>query len=115
MGLPCVRCGTTTAGDGWCPSCLAVPEPDGETQARRAAAPAAPLTVSVGHRASRSQITFGPLGRTLWSAGIVALPVPFLVLSDGLSGWGLAALWWGVVTPWSLRDLWRSGRRSRRA
>lgn len=113
MGLPCVRCGTATAGDGWCPVCLTAPVPDAES-ARRHTAAAAPLTAQVGRRTSRSQITFAPVGRTVWTLAILAVPVPFLWISDGFAGWGLAALWWGVVTPWSLRDLWRSGRRTRR-
>lgn len=113
MGQPCLRCGTTTAGDGWCPTCLTSPVPDAES-ARRQTVVAAPLTTQVGRRTGRSQITFGPVGRTVWTLAILVVPVPFLVLSDGFAGWGLAALWWGVVTPWSLRDLWRSGRRTRR-
>ncbi|HEX7353326.1 MAG TPA: hypothetical protein VF288_00650 [Mycobacteriales bacterium] len=102
-----------TAADGWCPVCLAAPAA-GDDVVRRQAPAAAPLTAQVGHRAGRSQTTFGPVGRALWTIGILLVPVPFLVLSEGLAGWGLAALWWGVVTPWSLRDLWRSGRRRKR-
>lgn len=110
MGYPCVRCGTTTAADGWCPDCLTAPAPDAGPPRLPVTAPVARLE---GRRTDRSQITFGPLGRALWTLGILAVPVPFLWLSDGLAGWGLAALWWGVITPWSLRDLWRSGRRTR--
>ncbi|MGH3745540.1 MAG: hypothetical protein ACRDTP_11835 [Mycobacteriales bacterium] len=102
-----------TAADGWCPACLTAPAPDAD-RAPRHTAVAAPLTTQVGGRAGRSQITFGPIGRSLWTFGILVVPVPFLWISDGYAGWGLAALWWGVVTPWSLRDLWRSGRRTRR-
>lgn len=113
MGLPCARCGTATAGDGWCPTCLTPAEADAGPAPRQAAAPS-PLTTQVGRRTGRSQITFGPVGRTVWTLAILAVPVPFLWISDGFAGWGLAALWWGVITPWSLRDLWRSGRRTRR-
>lgn len=113
VSLPCVRCGTATAADGWCPLCLTAPAPAGDAAPPRPAGTVT-LTRHEGRRTDRSQVTFGPVGRTLWTLGVLALPVPFLVISDGLAGWGLAALWWGVVTPWSLRDLWRSGRRTRR-
>lgn len=111
MGPPCVRCGTATAADGWCPVCLTAPSVP-EASPRAATGPAA--TRPVGRRTDRSQVTFGPVGRSLWSAAVLAVPVPFLWFSEGLAGWGLAGLWWAVITPWALRDLWRSGRRTRR-
>lgn len=69
------------------------------------------VTARSGRHTDRSSITFGPVGRTLWTLSIVALPLPLLAFGGGFTGWGFAALWWSTVTPWALRDLWRSGRK----
>jgi hypothetical protein len=107
MALPCLACGGDTAADGWCARCLTMPAPPDPDRAVRMT-PAVATTLPVTRRkGAKSEITFGPLGRTLWTMGIVVVPVPFLVFSDGLAGWGLAGMWWGVITPWSMRDLWR--------
>jgi hypothetical protein len=71
------------------------------------------MTTPTGRHTDRSALTFGPVGRTLWTICILVPPAPILYLSDWFAGWGFAALWWGVITPWAMRDLWRSGRKRR--
>jgi hypothetical protein len=64
--------------------------------------PAAPST----SRWTRSATTFGPVGRTVGT--LVLLTVGVWLAIFALVG---AAVWWFVVVPWALRDLWRPGRR----
>ena len=68
-------------------------------------------TAVVGTRYGRSATSFGLVGRLAWTALVIAPPVPFLLISLGFVGWSFAGIWWGVVTPWAMRDLWRSGHR----
>ncbi len=113
MDLPCVTCGAPTARDGWCPSCLTpATTPVGPTF-RPPQTLGAPVTTYEGRRNAKSSLTFGPVGRVLWTIGIIAPPALILWWTELWAGFGFAALWWGVVTPWALRDLWRSGRRRR--
>jgi hypothetical protein len=64
--------------------------------------PAAPPS----SRWSRSATTFGPVGRMVGTVLLLTVGVWLAVFA--LVG---AAVWWFVVVPWALRDLWRPGRR----
>ena len=57
-------------------------------------------------RWARSSTTFGPVGRMLGTVLLLAVGAWLTVFA--LVG---AAVWWFVVVPWALRDLWRRGRR----
>ena len=73
--------------------------------------PPKPAAAPVG-RWAKSEVSFGPVGRVLCTLLLVAVGVWFLTVSIfGLIG---AGLWWLVVTPWALRDLWRPVARNRR-
>lgn len=115
MELTCLACGAPTARDGWCPRCLtAAPPAPADAPARVAAA--AMVISRTGQHTDRSSITFGPVGRVgrvLWTVAIVSPPALVLWFTTLFAGWGFALLWWGVITPWALRDLWRSGRKRR--
>jgi hypothetical protein len=53
-----------------------------------------------------SATTFGPAGR-LVGTGLVLAVGGWLLWANPIG----AALWWVVVTPWVLRDLWKPARR----
>ena len=61
-------------------------------------------------RWSKTDTTFGPVGRML---ATVALLVPLAVMVvGGLADpfvWGGAAVWGAVIMPWGLRDVWKAG------
>ena len=57
-------------------------------------------------RWTRSATTFGPVGRMVGTVLLLTVGVWLAVFA--LVG---AAVWWFVVVPWALRDLWRPGRR----
>jgi hypothetical protein len=58
-----------------------------------------------GSRWSRSEVTFGPVGR-LVATGLLFLPLAWFVFQAGVFGLvGIAV--WSVVLPWGLRDVWR--------
>ena len=80
----------------------------------RTAAASDLLVARTGRHTDKSSISFGPVGRVLWSMAVLVPPAPILWLTFGLAGWGFAGLWWGVITPWALRDLWRTSGRRRR-
>jgi hypothetical protein len=109
--LSCLGCGTPTARDGWCPRCLTA-APVEPTPARVAASEM--VVTKTGRHTDKTSVSFGPLGRVLWTVAVVVPPIPILWVTLGLAGWGFAGLWWGVVTPWAMRDLWRTSGRRRR-
>jgi hypothetical protein len=93
------------------------PEPadrpvDPEGNGFQTAGPGAKPVAAPVSRWAKSDVTFGPVGRVVCTLLVVAVGGWFLTVSIfGLIG---AALWWLVVTPWALRDLWRPVARSRR-
>ena len=83
------------------------PVPDAEANGLRAAgAPLVRPAAPAQSRWARSATTFGPVGRLVGTALLVAVGVWLAIFA--LVG---AAVWWFVVMPWALRDLWRPGRR----
>ena len=113
METTCVTCSAPTARDGWCPSCLTAPAVEAPTAYAPPRLLGAPVISHEGRHTAKSTVTFGPVGRTLWTVCIVALPIPMIWFTKGLAGLGFGGLWWATVTPWALRDLWRSGRKRR--
>jgi hypothetical protein len=59
----------------------------------------------------KTQTTFGPVGRVLWTFALV-VPVP-LFLAAGVVGdifaFGVAGIWAFVIMPMGLRAVWRAG------
>ena len=53
-------------------------------------------------RWAKSDVSFGPVGRILITLVMVAIGIFLAVFA--LLG---AGLWWLVVMPWAMRDLWR--------
>lgn len=80
-----------------------------EAGANGLVAAGAPVTRPVAPATSRwtsSATTFGPVGRMVGTVLLLAVGVWLAVFA--LVG---AAVWWFVIVPWALRDLWRPGRR----
>jgi hypothetical protein len=59
----------------------------------------------------KTQTTFGPVGRVLWTL-VLVVPVP-LFLVAGVIGdifaFGVAGIWAFVIMPMGLRAVWRAG------
>jgi hypothetical protein len=84
---------------------------DAEGNGFRTALPAPRPVAAPASRWAKSDVTFGPVGRVVCTLLLVAVGVWFLAVSVfGLVG---GALWWLIVTPWALRDLWRPVSRNR--
>lgn len=100
----CERCGATSRADAtWCGQChapLTAPVP------RRQAPPPAVEPDLVVSRWRKSDTTFGPTGRVLWTLGVMLLSALCLFSSDpfAIAGWGL------VGAPLVLRSVWAPGR-----
>jgi hypothetical protein len=94
------------------PGCSFCPPPPAQSfRGKGAVAPVlAPLT---GSRWEKSTVTFGPFGRIMMTILVLA-PIPVLVLSAA-TGFAIVGLgiWLFLVTPWALRDIWRTTRRKR--
>ncbi len=83
------------------------PAPEaGANGLRAAGGPVVRRVVPTQSRWARSTTTFGPVGRLVGTVLLVAVGVWLAIFA--LIG---AAVWWFVVVPWALRDLWRPGRR----
>jgi hypothetical protein len=70
--------------------------------------PARPPAQVAASRWAKSDVSFGPVGRMVGTVLLLAVGAWLLVFS--LIG---AGVWWLVVVPWALRDLWRPVRRAR--
>jgi hypothetical protein len=77
-----------------------------------------PVAWNVGRRRSRwakTSVTFGPVGRVLWTV-VAAVPLAVGVIGllrfpgpRGGAIWLIAmALWSVLVMPWILRDIWKA-------
>lgn len=82
-----------------------VPEA-GANGLRAAGGPVLPRAVPAQSRWARSATTFGPVGRMVGTVLLLSVGVWLAIFA--LVG---AAVWWFVVMPWALRDLWRPARR----
>jgi len=108
--VDCPWCGAAVAAsDQWCPKC---------TQPLNPSEPGVPGVWNATRRKTRWQktsVTFGPVGRLLWTT-VVALPVPGLLVgfvqNPGPRGGAIwlmfLAVWVLLVMPWILRDIWRA-------
>ncbi|WP_432496372.1 hypothetical protein [Kineococcus auxinigenes] len=113
---PCAGCARPLRQqDEWCPLCLErAPDPrfrtGGAPPAARAddlAGPAgAPLQTRPHSRWAVSEITFGPVGRVLWTVGLLVL-TGWLFRFSPLAGVVFAV----TALPVALRDVWRRVRR----
>jgi hypothetical protein len=59
----------------------------------------------------KTQTTFGPVGRVLWTfALVIALPL-FIVAGvvGDIFAFGVAAIWAFAIMPMGLRAVWRAG------
>lgn len=64
------------------------------------------MAVEQGNRRQSSVVTFGPVGRVLTTAVLVAV-LAWFVLFAGAFGLVGAVVWAGWVLPRALRDTWR--------
>ncbi|MHB1614991.1 MAG: hypothetical protein ACYCXA_11560 [Actinomycetes bacterium] len=76
-----------------------------------------PTSPEVVHRYSRwrsDATTFGPAGRVVIT--VLVLAIGLLMVPGGLTGLDVGGLlvWYAVVTPLVLRDVWKRSRRARR-
>lgn len=74
------------------------------------AAPVLPPTVRRS-RWRKTQTTFGPVGRVLWTLALV-VPFPLFILAGvvgDLFAFGVAGIWAFVIMPMGLRAVWRAG------
>jgi hypothetical protein len=73
-------------------------------------APVLPPTVRRS-RWRKTQTTFGPVGRVLWTFALI-VPVPLFVVAGvvgDLFAFGVAVIWAFVIMPMGLRAVWRAG------
>jgi hypothetical protein len=73
-------------------------------------APVLPPTVRRS-RWRKTQTTFGPVGRVLWTFALI-VPVPLFILAGvvgDLFAFGVAGIWGFVIMPMGLRAVWRAG------
>jgi hypothetical protein len=59
----------------------------------------------------KTQTTFGPVGRVLWTFALI-VPVPLFLVAGvvgDLFAFGVAAVWLFVIMPKGLKDTWRAG------
>lgn len=94
------------------PGCSVCP-PDPAKAFRTDGAVTPVVAPPTGSRWEKSQVTFGPFGRITMTV-LVLLPIPVLILGAA-TGFALIGLgiWLLIVTPWALRDIWRTTRRRR--
>ncbi|GAA0295861.1 hypothetical protein [Kineococcus aurantiacus] len=94
----------------WCPLCFTpapAPASAGPVATHRGDDPPPPAPVA--HRYSRwagTAVSFGPVGRLVLTALLLAVGPGMLCLSP-VGGWIGAALWTSVILSWALRDVWR--------
>jgi hypothetical protein len=121
----CHSCGATRSPTmSWCGQCYA---PNGRATPTIAAPVAAPATAGVPalmirpapvlpptvrrSRWRKTQTTFGPVGRVLWTFALI-VPVPLFIVA-GVVGdffaFGVAVIWAFVIMPMGLRAVWRAG------
>jgi hypothetical protein len=73
-------------------------------------APVLPPTVRRS-RWRKTQTTFGPVGRVLWTFALI-VPVPLFIVAGvvgDLFAFGVAVIWAFVIMPMGLRAVWRAG------
>lgn len=87
------------------PDSAAVPDA-GANGLVSAQAPVVRLPAPSRSRWAGSATTFGPVGRLVGTSLTLAVGT-WLAWANPLG----AVLWWVIVTPWVLRDLWKPGRR----
>ena len=95
MNSYCPQCGATENNGGGCRYCD-------------------PRKVTT--RFAKTEVTFGPVGRALWSAvtvglGFVAFAFVRQVLDDKPHAWWVLLAWLLLAAPLVLHDLWRPVRR----
>jgi hypothetical protein len=59
----------------------------------------------------KTQTTFGPVGRVLWTFALI-VPVPLFIVAGvvgDLFAFGVAVIWAFVIMPMGLRAVWRAG------
>jgi hypothetical protein len=120
----CTSCGATlSSAMSWCGQCYAPRGRAATTNATAASVgvparmtrpvPAAAVLPPTVRRSRwrKTQTTFGPVGRVLWTFALV-VPVP-LFLVAGVIGdifaFGVAGIWAFVIMPMGLRAVWRDG------
>jgi hypothetical protein len=88
----------------------AVPGGTGASALMIRPAPVLPPTVRRS-RWRKTQTTFGPVGRVLWTIALV-VPVPLFIVAGvvgDLFAFGVAVIWAFVIMPMGLRAVWRAG------
>lgn len=105
--MSCERCGATNKpGSAWCGMCHgSLGSPSTVAPVRTAPPRDLPAQVVVS-RWRGSDTTFGPVGRVLWTVGVLLLFALCLFSRDpfAIAGWGL------VGAPLVLRSVWAKGR-----
>jgi hypothetical protein len=121
----CHSCGATLSPTmSWCGQCYA---PKGRAAPTMAAPMAVPATAGVPglmvrpapvlpptvrrSRWRKTQTTFGPVGRVLWTFALI-VPVPLFIVAGvvgDLFAFGVAGIWAFVIMPMGLRAVWRAG------
>jgi hypothetical protein len=121
----CHSCGATLSlVETWCGQCYA---PKGRAAPSPIMAAAMPATTGVPglmirpapvlpptvrrSRWRKTQTTFGPVGRVLWTIALV-VPVPLFIVAGvvgDLFAFGVAVIWAFVIMPMGLRAVWRAG------
>jgi hypothetical protein len=59
----------------------------------------------------KTQTTFGPVGRVLWTFALV-VPLPLFIIAGvigDLFAFGVVVIWGFVIMPMGLRAVWRAG------
>ncbi|MGB8650851.1 MAG: hypothetical protein WCD35_09340 [Mycobacteriales bacterium] len=103
--MTCQACGATSrAGAEWCTQCH-LPFAVAAVPARLVPA-AAPAVVPVYSRWRKTDTSFGPLGRVLWTVSMTAVAALFLFSMDLFAIVG----WCGIAMPLVLRSVWARGR-----
>ena len=69
--------------------------------------PRAVVQAQTPSRWRKGTTTFGPVGRVSWTFVVVVLPI-FVGVFGGLGGILFVVIWFGVVAPMALRDLWKA-------
>jgi hypothetical protein len=120
----CHSCGAGLGpGQTWCGQCYAprgraasssaMPISGGSPALMTRPVPATAVLPATVRRSRwrKTQTTFGPVGRVLWTFALV-VPVPLFLVAGvigDLFAFGVAGIWAFAIMPMGLRAVWRAG------